>query len=180
MLSEHAVETYSHDGTLKSTLHHECHQAGILDEFDRTGNLQTQLCYWAMLAPTGDTDAGRVLAELSKVEAKVEEFNRRVWLGTPSRSLMVESDRGGPLKVEGAEVEILVLATAGRVMITVQGDGLPFASMVTEDVMVTEAPKMSLQGVWGSSSEVVALLDGAIALWEGGGVSKRDGKVRLF
>ena len=179
MLSERAVETYSHDGTLKSTMHHECHQAGILDEFDRTGNLQTQLCSWAMLAPTGDADAGRVLAELNKVGAKVVEFNRRVWLGTPSKSLMVESDRGGPLKVEGSVVEILVLATAGRVMITVQGDGLPFASMVTEDV-VSESPQMNLQGLWGSSSEVVALLDGAIALWEGGGVAKRDRKVRFF
>lgn len=178
MLSERAVETYSHDGTLKSTMHHECHQAGILDEFDRTGNLQTQLCYWAMLDPTEDA-AGRVLAELRKVEAKVEEFNRRVWLGIPSKSLMVESDRGGPLKVEGSVVEILVLATAGRVMITVQGDGLTFASMVAEDVVV-ETPRMSLQGLWGSSSEVVALLDGAIALWEGGGVAKRDRKVRFF
>lgn len=60
-----------------------------------------------------------------------------------------------------------------------QGDGLTFASMVTEDV-VSETPRMSLQGLWGSSSEVVGLLDAAIALWEGGGVAKRDRKVRFF
>lgn len=178
MLSERAVETYSHNGTLKSVLHQECHDAGVLDEFNRTGNLRTQLYTWAMLAPTGDAGAGRVLAELNKVGAKVEEFNHRVWLGTPSKSLMVESDRGGPLKVEGPEVEILVLSTAGRAMITVQGDGFPFASMVTGDEVV-KTPRMSLQGLWGTSSEVVGLLDAAIALWEGEGVAKTDRKVRL-